>query len=132
MTTTSSAVPTFHSVTSFRLALGALAFQVIQAFRETLQDQTTPTLKEFDERKLKWENRLLPDIPDLSADALWQALTERDDGGLGLLPACGFEGSAYVRSKAARAVAQLSGQPAIADMIDGLPSLLSDIFAETT
>lgn len=58
-------------------------------------------LGEFDEHQLRWENRLLPYIPDLPADSLCQASLYRESGGLGLLPARVAAVPAYVGSKKA-------------------------------
>lgn len=112
--------------------LCASVVQVVHVLRVTSSQQTAPMLRKFDERQIRWTNRLLTDVPDLPADAFWPASLNLKDGGLKLLATRVVSVPVCVGSKAdtAHAVAHLPGQPSIDDMTAVLSSLLSAIYAE--
>lgn len=89
-------------------------------------------LRDFDERQLRWENYQLPDISDPPMNNLRQASLNREGCGLRFLPTRVVAVSAFVGLKVytAHSAAQLPGQPSIASMTAGLPSLLTAIYAE--
>ena len=110
----------------------ASVVQVVHVFRATPPAQTLPTLKEFDTRQNSWTNRLLPDIPALPPSSMQQASLDREDGGLGLLPASVVAIPAFVGSKVdtSHAVFLLPGQPSITEMTACLPPMLASVYDE--